>query len=171
MIVVDIVRDTIASPCNWNDRISAKITCWAKMVGKYFIHYGLPTRIHSDQLIKEMLTTLGVKKSRTHPQGNPQPERFNWTLLDMLGTLEPSQKSKWSQHVTHLVHDCNCTPNKAIGFSPYLLMVGREARLPVDFSFGVSADGTSSASYLKYVKRMKLAQTKRDVIRKFITIA
>ncbi len=49
-----------------------------------------------------MLTMLGVKKSRTspyHPQGDPQPERFNRTLLDMLGTLEPSQKSKWSQHI------------------------------------------------------------------------
>ncbi len=81
---------------------------------KYFIHYGLPTRIH-------------------------QPERFNRTLLDMLGTLEPSQKNKWSQHIVHLVHAYNCTSNEATGFSPYFLMFGREARLPVDICFGVSA--------------------------------
>lgn len=132
---------------------------------KYFIHYGLPTRVHSDQgrdfesqLVKEMLTMLGVKKSRTtpyHPQGDPQPERFNRTLLNMLGTLEPSQKSKWSQHIAHLVHAYNCTPNEATGYSPYFLMYGREARLPIDVCFGVSADGTSTTSYLKYVSKMK----------------
>lgn len=132
---------------------------------KYFIHYGLPTRIHSDQgrdfesqLVADMLAMLGVKKSRTspyHPQGDPQPERFNRTLLNMLGTLEPSQKSKWSQHIAHLVHAYNCTSNEATGFSPYFLMFGREARLPVDLCFGVSADNTSPESYSKYVSKMK----------------
>lgn len=132
---------------------------------KYFIHYGLPSRIHSDQgrdfeskLVTEMLTVLGVKKSRTspyHPQGDPQPERFNRTLLDMLGTLDSLQKSKWSQHITHLVHAYNCTPNEATGYSPYYLMFGREARLPIDVCFGASADDTSSSSHLKYVTRLK----------------
>lgn len=101
---------------------------------------------------------LGVKKSRTtpyHPQGDPQPERFNRTLLNMLGTLDPTQKSKWSQHLTRLVHAYNCTKNDATGYSPYFLMFGREARLPVDLCFGVSADGTSNTTYLKYVSKMQ----------------
>lgn len=162
---------------------------------KYFINYGLPTRIHSDQgrdfesrLVSDMLTMLGVKKSRTspyHPQGDPQLERFNRTLLDMLGTLEPGQKCKWSQHIVHLVHAYNCTVNKATGFSPYFLMFGRDARLPVDICFGVSPDNTSPESYLKYVTKMKqelqaaylLAQStaekikiKRGMTRKSVTI-
>lgn len=74
------------------------------LIEKYFVHYGLPKKMHSDQgrdfesrLVHEVLGTLGIEKSRTtpyHPQGDPQPERFNRTLLNMLGTLEPSCKRK-----------------------------------------------------------------------------
>lgn len=129
---------------------------------KYFIHYGLPRRMHSDQgrdfesrLIHELFDLLGVEKSRTtpyHPQGDPQPERFNRTLLNMLGTLDPRQKQQWSRHVGHLVHVYNCSVNEATGYSPYFLMFGREARLPIDLSFGVSSDGTSTKSYQRFVK-------------------
>lgn len=74
---------------------------------KFFVHYGLPSRINSDQgrdfqsrLIQEVLQLARVKKSHTspyYPQGNPQPERFNRTLLNMLGTLVSKKKSTWSQ--------------------------------------------------------------------------
>ena len=138
----------------------AKILC-----ERYFVHYGLPARIHSDQgrdfeskLIQDLLKMLGIRKSRTtpyHPQGDPQPERFNRTLLSMLGTLDPNQKQKWSQNISHLVHAYNCTRNEATGYSPYLLMFGREARLPVDICFGVSDDSGKSVTYQQYVTRLK----------------
>lgn len=135
------------------------------LVEKFFSHYGLPARIHSDQgrdfesrLIKDLLRMLGIKKSRTspyHPQGDPQPERFNRTLLSMLGTLNPKQKQSWSQHVSLLVHAYNCTRNDATGYSPYYLMFGREARLPVDVCYGTSADGDNEATYSQYVDKMR----------------
>ena len=143
-----------------------KATTVAKvLVEKFFVHYGLPSRIHSDQgrdfesrLIKELLGMLGIKKSRTspyHPQGDPQPERFNRTLLSMLGTLQPGQKQKWSQYVSSLVHAYNCTRNDATGYSPYYLMYGREARLPIDLCFGTSPDGGDCSDYLQYVDKLK----------------
>ena len=68
----------------------------------FVVHYGFPARIHSDQgrnfessLIKELCSLAGVHKSRTtpyHPMGNGMVERFNQTLLKMLGTLEDHQK-------------------------------------------------------------------------------
>ncbi len=138
----------------------AKILC-----ERYFVHYGLPARIHSDQgrdfeskLIQDLLMMLGIRKSRTtpyHPQGDPQPERFNRTLLSMLGTLDPKQKQKWSQKISQLVHAYNCSQNDATGYSPYLLMFGREARLPVDICFGVTEDNQKTKSYLQYVAKLK----------------
>uniref|UniRef100_A0A667WTY7 Integrase catalytic domain-containing protein n=1 Tax=Myripristis murdjan TaxID=586833 RepID=A0A667WTY7_9TELE len=138
----------------------AKILC-----ERYFVHYGLPARIHSDQgrdfeskLIQDLLRMLGIHKSRTtpyHPQGDPQPERFNRTLLSMLGTLDPKRKQKWSQNISQLVHAYNCTRNEATGYSPYLLMFGREARLPVDICFGVSDKSEKSVTYQQYVTKLK----------------
>lgn len=135
------------------------------LVEKFFVHYGLPARIHSDQgrdfesrLIKELLGILGIRKTRTspyHPQGDPQPERFNRTLLSMLGTLDTAKKERWSQSVSQLVHVYNCTRSEVTGYSPYYLMFGREARLPIDVHFGNPADGKREANHQKYVERMK----------------
>ncbi|XP_071374845.1 retrovirus-related Pol polyprotein from transposon 412 [Centroberyx affinis] len=132
---------------------------------KFFVRYGLPARIHSDQgrdfeskIIKELLTMLGIRKSRTspyHPQGDPQPERFNRTLLSMLGTLDPAQKPRWSQRISQLVHAYNSTRNDATGYSPYFLMFGREARLPVDLCFGICSDEDDGIKHHQYVANMR----------------
>ncbi|KAL5011180.1 hypothetical protein ScPMuIL_011737, partial [Solemya velum] len=95
---------------------TAKTTAEA-FFNHFVVHYGLPHRIHSDQganfqsqLIKELCTLTGISQSRTtpyHPMGNGQCERFNRTLLGMLGTLEPHQKKDWKAHVGPLVHAYN----------------------------------------------------------------
>uniref|UniRef100_A0A8C5MDJ1 Gypsy retrotransposon integrase-like protein 1 n=1 Tax=Leptobrachium leishanense TaxID=445787 RepID=A0A8C5MDJ1_9ANUR len=123
------------------------------LMEKFFVHYGLPRRIHSDQgrdfesrLVGQLLELLGIQKTRTtpyHPQGDVQPERFNRTLLNMLGTLSNREKQNWSRHIATLVHAYNSTENDATGYSPYRLMFGRAARLPVDLAFGLSLDQTS----------------------------
>uniref|UniRef100_A0A8B9JBA5 Gypsy retrotransposon integrase-like protein 1 n=1 Tax=Astyanax mexicanus TaxID=7994 RepID=A0A8B9JBA5_ASTMX len=135
------------------------------LVEKFFVHYGLPARIHSDQgrdfeskLVKEVLQLLGVRKSHTtiyHPQGDPQPERFNRTLLSMLGTLKPSQKRQWSQKVALLVHAYNSTRNDATGYSPYLLMFGREARLPIDLCFETPVQVEEGVHHQQYVEKLR----------------
>jgi transposase InsO family protein len=48
----------------------------------------------------------GMKKSRTtsyHPMGNGMCERFNRTLLNMLGSLESHQKQNWKAYLGQLL--------------------------------------------------------------------
>ena len=116
------------------------------LLNNFILHYGFPVKIITDQgrnfesaLIENLCQLAGAQKLRTspyHPQTNGQYERFNGTLMKMLGTLTPEQKKDWKNHVPALVHTYNCTRNAATGFSPYYLLLGREPRLPVDIEFG-----------------------------------
>lgn len=120
---------------------TAKTTAIA-LFYNFMIHYGIPKTIHTDQganfeshLIPELCQITGMNKSRAtpyHPMGNGLCERFNRTLLKMLGTLQPDQKADWKQHIGQLVHAYNWMRQTSTGHTPYSLMFGRDPRLPVD---------------------------------------
>lgn len=131
---------------------------------QFIVHYGFPERLHSDQgpdfeshTIKELCAIAGIQKIRTtpyHPRGNPV-ERFNRTLLNMLGTLEEKDKSHWKDFVKPLVHAYNCTKHESTGFSPYELMFGRQPRLPLDLAFGLPCKDCKQVSHSQYVQSLK----------------
>lgn len=103
---------------------------------------------------KELCTLIGAKKIRTtpyHPRGNPV-ERFNRTLLSMLGTLEERDKYHWRDFINPLVHAYNCTRNDTAGYSPYELMFRRQPRLPIDIVFGIQPDKRHRQTHSEYVK-------------------
>lgn len=113
---------------------TAKTTADA-LYNHFILHYGIPTRLHSDQganfeseLLKELCVFMNIDKSHTtpyHPQGNSGPERFNRTLLDMLGTLEHEQKADWKKYINHLVFAYNCIPHETTRVSPFEIMFGK----------------------------------------------
>ena len=142
---------------------TAKTT--ARLLFDNFVcHYGFPARLHSDQgrnfeskVIKELCSIANIDKSRTtpyHPMGNGMPERFNQTLLNMLGTLEDHQKSDWKSYVPSLVHAYNSTRHESTGFAPHYLMFGRHPRLAVDAFLGIKQESESSDKS-QYVSGLK----------------
>ncbi len=68
---------------------------------------------------------------------NGQVERYNRTLLAILGTLSAKEKQDGKDQVEHIVHAYNCTHNSSTGYSLFHLMYGRQPRLPVDLALGV----------------------------------
>ena len=153
-------RYALAFPTkNQTARIIARV-----LFDQFIVHYGFPPRIHSDQdqnfeskLKQELCLIAGVESHTTlyHAMGNGQVERFNQTLLQMLGTLEEYQKSDWKAHVPTLVHAYNATIHDSTGYSPYFLMYGRHPRLAIDAFHGLSPDALSATRQTEFVRKLQ----------------
>ena len=146
------------------------ITTAKAFINNFVVHYGIPQRIHSDQggafesrVVKELCNLLGIKKSRTtafHPEGNGVTERFNRTLLQMLGTLDAPSKLDWKTQVAPLVHAYNCAPHAATGYSPYFLMFGRHPNLPIDIAMNVDRSTNSTPTVTEFATELRDRLTK-----------
>lgn len=143
LVITDVFsKYTVAVPTR-DQRAS---TVAQVLLNEWFFKFGVPGRIHSDQgrsfesaLIQQLCHLYGVGKSRTtpyHPAGNGQCERFNRTLHNLLRTLPASRKRDWVSCLPHVLFCYNTTPHQGTGESPFLLMFGREPRLPIDFLLG-----------------------------------
>ncbi len=152
LVMTDVFSKMVqAVPCR-----DQKSTTVAKiLVKEWFMKYGIPRRIHSDQgrnfesqLVRDLCSLYGITKSRTtayHPQGNGQCERFNRTLHDRLRTLPADKKKRWPDHLQELVFMYNCTPHSSTGLSPFLVFMGQEPTLPIDLVLGLGKDDAPQA--------------------------
>lgn len=132
----------------------------------FFCRFGFPAKLHVDQgrnfesaIVKELCKCTGIIKTRTtpyHPQGNGTTERFNRTLMNILGTLEPHLKPRWHEHLDAMTHAYNCTRHDSTGYTPYFLMFGRHPRLPVDLIFGLYStnERACECEYSEYVQTL-----------------
>ena len=137
----------------------------AKVLWEQFLrHYGFPQKILTDQgpgfesqLFQKLMSMARIEKLRTtsyHPQTNGHCERFNSTLMNMLGTLTPDQKKDWKSHLLTMCHAYNSTQHSVTGFSPYYLMFGRHPRLPIDYQLGITRDNLAQPSKFRFVNKL-----------------
>ena len=131
----------------------------------FLVHYGFPQKLHTDgaanftsKVISELCALTGIKKTRTspyHPMGNSLTERFNRSLLNMLGTLDPCKKENWKSYVSPIVSAYNSTKHVVSPkVSPAFLMYDRHPRLPIDLILSIPK-GEGESSYTKYVSDLR----------------
>lgn len=127
-----------------------------------FQTFGCPEFLHSDQganfesrVIRELCQLYGCTKTHTtsyHPQGNGGCERFNQTLLGLLGTLDQRQQSDWVSALPNLLQAYNNSIHSTMGYAPTYLMFGRHVRMPIDLVLGVAA-GREEGNVTEWVGR------------------
>ena len=76
-------------------------------------------------------------------------EGFNRTWMNMLGTLDPGQKSNWKAHAGPMVHAYNVTRHSSTGHAPFSFVCARSPRLAIDLILDLpESDGQT---YTKYI--------------------
>ena len=121
----------------------------AKCVVNGFIsRLGCPIEIHTDQgrnfdgnLFASVCEFLQISKCRTTPYrpcSNGQVERYNRTLLQLIRCFLRSNQKSWDEHLQQLAGAIRSTINRTTGFTPNLMMLGREILVPVNLMIGES---------------------------------
>ena len=116
------------------------------LVTQFFCRFGVPRILHSDQgsnfesiLFKEMCRLFEIDKTRTtpyHPRSDGMVERFNRTIQQMLRAFVNDRRSDWDEHLPYLCMAYRSTEHASTGFTPNMLMLGRESSLPFDLMLG-----------------------------------
>ena len=107
--------------------------------------------------MKEICKILNIRKTRTMHSVSPAVdglvERFNRTLLDMLATTVRNQPYAWEDHIRKISMAYNSSVDSSTGFTPFYLMFGREAKLPIDLMYGTGND--KSIPTTEYANQLK----------------
>uniref|UniRef100_A0A3B1JG75 Gypsy retrotransposon integrase-like protein 1 n=1 Tax=Astyanax mexicanus TaxID=7994 RepID=A0A3B1JG75_ASTMX len=126
------------------------------LVREFFCRFGVPEELHSDQgrnfeseVMAEVCRILGIHKTRTtplHPQSDGLVECFNRMLAAQLAMVSDKNQRDWDRHLPVVLLACRSAVQETTGFTPALLMFGRELRTPVSLAFGAPPDGGGYAS-------------------------
>ena len=111
------------------------------LVEEFICRFGVPRQLHSDkdsnfesQLFQQTCKLLEIDKTRTssrRPQSDGMVERFNRTLESMLSMYVEKKPSTWDEHLPYVMLAYRSSIHGSTGFSPNMMMLGREVELPL----------------------------------------
>ena len=127
--------------------VATKMSVTAPELARLFIQiivrqYGVPESIVSDRdprftahfwkaFWRQLQTTLAMSTAH-HAQTDGQTERANRTLEDTMTNFVEEDQRDWDLHLPLLELAVNSTKQASTGYSPFFMLYGREAVLPID---------------------------------------
>ena len=121
------------------NKTSAEV--WQRLSRQFFPRHGYPDVMISDRglefgatALRQYLKDLGIEHRRTtpyNPQANGKCERFNGTLKQIISRLANNTRSDWEDQLGPALMAYNNSVSVATGHTPYFLLYGRRARLPI----------------------------------------
>lgn len=91
------------------------------------------------QLNEKLCQLTGVQSNFTsayHPQSNGLDERFNQTLQQQLLKFAANDKTNWDLYIDAILFSYRVSRQDSTKQSPFVLVYGRQARLPIEFDLG-----------------------------------
>jgi len=105
----------------------------------------------------EVCKLLHINKTRTtpyHPQCDGLVEQFNRTLLNMLATCASDHPFDWENYIRKMCMAYNSSVQSSTGYTPFYLMFGWQARLPLDTMYGTE-EHHAALSPFEYANTLK----------------
>jgi transposase InsO family protein len=129
--------------------------------------FSCPVEILSDRgqvfrshLVMDILKGLGTRSTFTssyHPCCNGLTEKFNGLLAQMLSLYVSTDHKNWDLFVHLVTFSFNTAVQETTRFTPFYLMFGRQATLPIDVGLGLGLDLSEDAAHV--IERVAEART------------
>jgi len=139
----------------------------AATVAKVFMEnivckFGTPLSILSDQgrevdglIMNELCRLLDVEKLHTtayKASTNAQVEKFHRTLNSMIGRVISDKQTEWDDLLPYVMAAYRSSVHDSTGYSPNMLVFGRENRAPLDIVLGIPEPESSARTYDGFVE-------------------
>lgn len=133
------------------------------VMNDFICRFGCPRGVLSDQghtfesrTFRGLCSMIGSIRQRTtpyHPQCDGGAERLIHTVTNIIAKIAEEQK-QWDQHLPKVLLALRASTHETTGFSPSMLMFGRELRLPIDAMQG-EPQSEQSPDYPSFVKKQR----------------
>ena len=82
---------------------------------------------------------------------NGGPERFNQVLQNMITTYVSEKQDNWDQNLNLISSAYRSSVHDSTGFTPNMLMLGRETLIPAEISMGCIPENNRMCTHVDYV--------------------
>jgi len=133
------------------------------LVEQLFTRFGPPLSILSDlgrevdgKIMNEVCKLFGIEKLRTtaYKPNTNQVERFHKTMNSILAKTVAEHQRDWDARLPFAMAAYRATQHDSTGYSPNMLVLGRETRAPPDIIYGAPMEG-SEHDYDRFVEQTR----------------